>query len=361
MNLDKSIFLFLLLVCAGWQTSGYFDRYSFESGLSDEDAGPASVFLLWLCQHEADVVMARVSKENALCFRWSGAAEGIKCLVNPPRRDRMMISVRFPGSKTQKLTVKCCELDSTADGRSCSSRIIQRLSWVLHGALWGISYLILLMFDYTAGGSRARLRNDWASSHRGLWPLLGCPICHTGIAGKVALGKVCFGRNNVRVCCSIAVRAGNLRIVSGCCRIRRRKQGCSVLLCIQGWEGVLLQLCGGGTARLGEVKQEHSTWLRAIAGSEICSSGCSLTSELQKLSVEGDILPYAGASFWLIELVMFLCTHQETGSGSVWIIQQPCSVSWYKSLDEGLSRLFYAFIDFLWTQEALLKVIRELA
>lgn len=37
------------------------------------------------------------------------------CLVNPPPGDGIMISVRFPGSKTQMLTVKCCGLYSTVE------------------------------------------------------------------------------------------------------------------------------------------------------------------------------------------------------------------------------------------------------
>lgn len=45
-----------------------------------------------------------------------------------------------------------------------------------------------------------------------------------------------------------------------------------------------------------KVKQEYSTLLRVVAGSEICCSDCSLTSELQKLLV-GDLFPHAGAYF----------------------------------------------------------------
>lgn len=76
------VFLFLFVVCAGWQTS--VTDGALDPGLSDGDAGPASVFVT-VGRSEVSVVTATVSKKkSALCFCWHGAAEGLTCLLSPP-------------------------------------------------------------------------------------------------------------------------------------------------------------------------------------------------------------------------------------------------------------------------------------
>lgn len=115
---------------------------------------------------EVSVVTATVSK-TAHCAFVGVEQRRCMCLVNPPRGGGIIISVPFPAGETQMLPVKGCGLHSTLEW-------MQRLSGLLHLPPRGISYLLLLLSDYTAGGWRAQ---KWLSQQP-LVPLASAGMSH---------------------------------------------------------------------------------------------------------------------------------------------------------------------------------------
>lgn len=102
--------------------------------------------------------------------------------------------------------------------------------------------------------------------------------------------------------------------------------------------------------------REYAAFPRVAAGSETRSSDCSLTSELQRLSADGDALPCA-VSIILIHLTRDASVHASGNRKWIGVNHSAALLGvLVQTPDEGLSTQLLPLLTF-WTQEALFKVI----